>query len=289
MFSVKQIETFYWVAKLGTVQRAADALSITQSAATKRLQELEGISIDPLFLLADRRKKVLSPLGRDLLLQIEPMLLGLREMELVTAEVSTVNKIMLRIGFVDHSCVALFGVYYWQLKLSLPTSEITFRFSTALEISVLINSGELDVAVTNLVVHSCIQEEIGRIQPHWVASRNLLQGNELASIDDIAGFPIIVPDRHSALSHACMEALGNSAALPNFVCKGASVEEVVELTKLGVGVACLPNDVVDAAFIDNRYVTAAGWPPLQAISYRLTLSNSIHPEAQKILIGMLEK
>lgn len=39
MLTVKQIETFYWVAKLGTVQRAADKLHITQSAATKRLQD----------------------------------------------------------------------------------------------------------------------------------------------------------------------------------------------------------------------------------------------------------
>jgi hypothetical protein len=44
MLTVKQIETFYWVAKLGTVQRAADKLHITQSAATKRLQDVEAKS-----------------------------------------------------------------------------------------------------------------------------------------------------------------------------------------------------------------------------------------------------
>ena len=33
MLTVKQIETFYWVAKLGTVQCSADKLHPTQSAA----------------------------------------------------------------------------------------------------------------------------------------------------------------------------------------------------------------------------------------------------------------
>lgn len=49
MLTVKQIETFYWVAKLGTVQRAADKLHITQSAATKRLQDVEAKSAARLF------------------------------------------------------------------------------------------------------------------------------------------------------------------------------------------------------------------------------------------------
>ena len=39
--TLKQLETLYWIVELGTFERAASRLFATQSAVSKRVQELE--------------------------------------------------------------------------------------------------------------------------------------------------------------------------------------------------------------------------------------------------------
>ena len=73
MLTVKQIETFYWVAKLGTVQRAADKLHITQSAATKRLQDVEAKSAARLFEGSGKKAR-LSAKGHEMFALCEGLL-----------------------------------------------------------------------------------------------------------------------------------------------------------------------------------------------------------------------
>ena len=41
MVSIKQLEAFYWVAKLNSFAAAADKLNMAQSTISKRIQELE--------------------------------------------------------------------------------------------------------------------------------------------------------------------------------------------------------------------------------------------------------
>ena len=41
VITIKQVEAFYWTVKLGTFTAAAERLHTTQSAITKRIQEIE--------------------------------------------------------------------------------------------------------------------------------------------------------------------------------------------------------------------------------------------------------
>src|SRR3546814_4654498 len=50
MFSIKEIEAFYWTARLRTIQNAALKLSVTQSALSKRIQKLQEFTPEPLFI-----------------------------------------------------------------------------------------------------------------------------------------------------------------------------------------------------------------------------------------------
>lgn len=79
MPTVKQLEAFYWTARLGTLARAADRLHVTQSAITKRLRELEAISAAPLFEPGPR-KAVLTLHGREMLGEVERLLALLGEL-----------------------------------------------------------------------------------------------------------------------------------------------------------------------------------------------------------------
>jgi DNA-binding transcriptional LysR family regulator len=49
MITLRQLETLHWIAQLGTFERAALKLNTTQSAVSKRIQELEAASGLPVF------------------------------------------------------------------------------------------------------------------------------------------------------------------------------------------------------------------------------------------------
>ena len=49
MMTFKQLEAIYWVARLGGFSQAAQKLYTTQSALSKRIQDLEALFDTPLF------------------------------------------------------------------------------------------------------------------------------------------------------------------------------------------------------------------------------------------------
>jgi DNA-binding transcriptional LysR family regulator len=73
MVSLKQIEALHWIVTLGTIQRAADKMNTTQSAVSKRIQELETSLGFAVFDRSQRRVRLTTAgeqvleLGRDML------------------------------------------------------------------------------------------------------------------------------------------------------------------------------------------------------------------------------
>ena len=58
MMTFKQLEAIYWVTQLGGFSQAADKLHTTQSAISKRVQELETLFGTPLFDRTQRTSRL---------------------------------------------------------------------------------------------------------------------------------------------------------------------------------------------------------------------------------------
>ena len=114
MLSVKQIETFYWVAKLGTVQRAADTLHITQSAATKRLQDLEAKSAAPLFEGGGKKAR-LSAKGHEMLTLCEGLLESIGRLEAYRDADRRMTRV-LHIGLTELVALTWFPAFLQQMR-----------------------------------------------------------------------------------------------------------------------------------------------------------------------------
>ena len=71
--TLKQLETLYWIARVGTFERAAARLNTSQSAVSKRMQELERASLIEIFDRSQRGAK-LTVKGEELLGIAEKML-----------------------------------------------------------------------------------------------------------------------------------------------------------------------------------------------------------------------
>lgn len=66
MISFKQLEALYWIAHLGSFEAAARKLHTSQSAVSKRVQELES-TFDNLLFDRSRRTASLTPKGQEML------------------------------------------------------------------------------------------------------------------------------------------------------------------------------------------------------------------------------
>ena len=65
MFTFKQLEALYWVGTMGGFAHAADRLNTTQSAISKRIQDLEHLFDTPLFDRSGRTAKLTEKGERD--------------------------------------------------------------------------------------------------------------------------------------------------------------------------------------------------------------------------------
>ena len=74
MLSLRQMEALVWIAQLGTFDRAASRLGTSQSAISKRINELEQTIGFPLFERSQRGSK-LTPRGEEVLEVARKMLL----------------------------------------------------------------------------------------------------------------------------------------------------------------------------------------------------------------------
>src|ERR1700760_1944925 len=95
--TLKQIEALYWIAQLGTFDRAANRLNTSQSAISKRIGELEAAVGPPLFDRSQRGAR-LTEQGEHLLALRQDMLrLGGRILALKDAEEMPARRLRLGI------------------------------------------------------------------------------------------------------------------------------------------------------------------------------------------------
>jgi DNA-binding transcriptional LysR family regulator len=119
MLSLKQLEAVYWVARLGTFGAAAERLFTTQSAISKRVNELEFFLQIPLFDRS-RRSVQLTAKGRELLEGAEEMLqLRDRLLERMGKEVEIVRRF--RLGITELIALTFLPRLVQDIRLAYPT------------------------------------------------------------------------------------------------------------------------------------------------------------------------
>src|SRR5262245_58649325 len=97
--SLPQIETFYWIARLGSFHAASRRLNVTQPTVSVRIRELEQELGCRLFLRAQGRAS-LTPEGQAALLHAERMLTLAQEMKNETLPGGGLRG-LLRLGVVE--------------------------------------------------------------------------------------------------------------------------------------------------------------------------------------------
>ena len=244
MIDFRNLETFFWVAKLGSFRGTAEKLNTTQPAISARIAQLEE-SLAILLFNRDGRRPTLTVKGVELLDYVE-RLLALRDEMVMAVTDPDALKGTVRLGLSETIVHTWLPRLVKELYRRHPqiTLEISVDVSVNLRDALL--EGQLDLAlllgpisapnVTNLPL--CTYPIA------WVAAPELVQQTNPLSLADLAQWPIITYSRASRPYHQIIDLFKRNNVPGVRVFGNSSLSSIVRMTMDSIGISAIPPTVV---------------------------------------------
>ncbi len=240
MLDFKSLETFVWVATLGSFRGAAAKLNTTQPAISQRIAQLEdefGIR------LLERTSRTVSPTekGRELLVHAEKMLQLRTEMRLAIAEKNAVRG-LLRLGVSE----TIINTWLPDLLQKVAEAHPQLNLEINVDISPVLRdklvAQEIDLAfLLGPVSEPSIRNQpLCRFPIGFLASRALDLPEGPIPTEILARFPIITFSRGTR-PYIAVRQLFSQPHLPKLRLHGcASLSPVIRMAMQGLGIAVIP-------------------------------------------------
>ncbi len=292
-FTFRQLQYFVAVAEQGSVTRAAQNLSISQSSVTEAIKELEGDLGVELF---ERHPRGLSITynGHQFLRHATKILATVSDARHVFAETKSNTGGTLNIGVTSLVAGYVLSDLLARYRRACPGVEVSAIEDNGSYLEHLLVGGELDVAVmviSNLRDRMALQAEIIETSPYrlWLPLGHPLVSADIISVADIAKEPLIMltVDEIEENTGKLLTALG---ARPHVAFRTRSVEAVRSLVATGAGIALLPDLVyrpwsLEGDRIESRDVSGA--LPVVQVGMVWRKGSGL-PQSAKDFIGVAE-
>jgi DNA-binding transcriptional LysR family regulator len=264
-FTIRQLQFFVAVAERGTVSGAAHALSISQSAVTEAIKELE---VDLGVSLFDRHPRglAITHKGHQFLRHATKILSDVSDARRSFGAGQVQQAGTLQLGVTSLVAGYVLSDLLARYRRAFPSVDVTAIEDNGDYLEHLLIGGELDVAVmviSNLRDRMALQAEIIEVSPYrlWVPIGHPLAGQDIIGLGDISAQPMIMLtiDEIEENTGKLLTAFGTR---PNVAFRTRSVEAVRSLVATGAGVALLPDLVyrpwsLEGDRIESRDVSGA--------------------------------
>ena len=292
-FTLRQLQYFVAVAEQGSVTRAAQNLSISQSSVTEALKELETDLGVPLF---DRHPRGLTIThnGHQFLRHATKILATVSDARTSFSGQQSALSGTLNIGVTSLVAGYVLSDLLARYRRACPGVDVSAIEDNGGYLEHLLVGGELDVAVmviSNLRDRMALQAEILETSPYrlWLPMGHPLVSADIISVADIAREPLIMltVDEIEENTGKLLSALG---ARPHVAFRTRSVEAVRSLVATGAGVALLPDLVyrpwsLEGDRIESRDVS--GSLPVVQVGMVWRKGSSL-PQAARDFVGIAE-
>ena len=264
-FTIRQLQYFVAVAETGTVSGAAKTLSISQSAITESLKDLEADLGVSLFQRHSRGLHITHK-GHQFLRHATGLLSGVTNARLAFEEEAIEETGTLQLGVTSLVAGYVMSDILARYRRAYPKMDVAAIEDDGGYLEHLLIGGELDVAVmlvSNLRNQFALQAENLASSPYklWMPMGHPLSVKEWIAPSDLSSQPFIMLsiDEIEEPTERLLESLG---ARPKIAFKTKSVEAVRSLVATGAGVAILPDLIyrpwsLEGDRIDHRDVSAS--------------------------------
>ncbi|MEW6360412.1 MAG: LysR substrate-binding domain-containing protein [Planctomycetota bacterium] len=252
--TIRQLEVFVQVARVGNLTRAAEQIYLTQSAASMSLKQLEQALDGPLFHRVGRGL-ALNDRGRTLLPRAEGILASLCELVELARNPDGTPAGKLVIG-----CSTSIGNYFFPERLKAfsdahPRVEIALRVGNTEDIADLVRSREIDLGLVegdldagDLQEEDWLRDElvIFAAPSHPLVRRKRVTAKELVRVQ------WIMREKGSGTRTTIEHALARKNLRLARVYEIGHTEAIKRAVEAGMGVSCLSRMTVERNLADGR-------------------------------------
>lgn len=288
MITLRQIEALYWIVQLRTFERAAAKLNTTQSAISKRIQELEAAVGVRVFDRSQRGARLtdkgehLFALARDML-DLQDRVLELRSTQETPAR-------RLRLGVTELSALTWLPRLIAALRDAYPLVTIEPEVDMSRNLYDRLHEDKLDV----IIIPDAFSDphvtslQLAKVQNVWMASPKLVKTRHALSLQEFAKYPILIQGARSGAGiHVSRWLQSEGAALPRqFSCD--SLIALLGLAVAGLGLTYLPKQCFKPLVKERKLTIVPTKPSLPDMTYVAMYRND-RPFAFTSLVARLAR
>lgn len=278
---LRQIETFYWIATLGSFSAAANRLHTTQPAISNRISTLEQELGVALF---DRSVR-----------QIQLTAEGMRVLDYATRILALAGDLRkaaagglgvrgtVRLGVVSTIAHAWLPRLIKQVHEQYPAIDVDFSVETTARLRERLSRREVDITITSgEVIQPGIENRcICAYSLEWIASSEMHFRTSPVRLSEIAEHRVITYPRKSLPYNIISDLFERHNVRPRRLLGSNSVPAMVQLAVNGVGVCAIPSILVAPHLVSGDLQILRTEAPLPAldffVSYWVDPRNEIWP------------
>jgi DNA-binding transcriptional LysR family regulator len=273
----QQLETFRWIARLGSFGRAAHKVNATQSTVSMRLAELEK-ELGIVLLDRTRRSVRVTPKGRDLLRYAEEIALLVSE---VRHQVGDARKMSgtLRVGVAELIALTWLPKLMHSIKKSYPQVDVDLQIGLGGGMLSLLESGELDLIMMpndNRSATFLRTEPLGKVRFGFVAAKELGLPAKFLTPATLVKQPLITHGETSVLHGILMQWCGQGDVRPTRIITSNSMESSAMLAAAGLGITFLPLAYYEPWITQGRLQRVSVRPSIAPIEF-----NAVYPPGRQ--------
>ncbi|MCC7047738.1 MAG: LysR family transcriptional regulator [Alphaproteobacteria bacterium] len=284
--NLKQLEAFYWIARLGSFHAAARHLRVAQPSVSARVRELERHLDVNLFDRSGRSAR-LTPKGRELMAYAGQMLALAGEVEQqIGSRTALVGRV--RFGLTSIPAVTWMPKLLHRMAKAYPGIDAEFVVDSSENMRAQLLRGELDVAFLAgpLSEPSLVTESLGAVAMGWLASPSLGLENRPLRPQDLADVPIITDVRGSFLHGLALEWFRHGGGEPRRQHACSSLPTRLQLARAGLGIAMAPPNVAARELAEGTLRLVIADPPLPELDYVIAVAGGARTPTVSVLLEL---
>ena len=287
MVTLKQLEGFYWVAELGGLDEAAQRLNATQSAISKRVQELEAILNVALFDRSKRRVQI-TPQGEKLI-ELTRDMLALRDRMMDFRSSLGQSPRNLRFGVAELTAMTWLPNLIHRLRGSYPTLALEPVVDASVELIEKLKADELDAVVVPDAFRGPLFEVVplDSVEYAWMCSPAYLDDAAELPLAKLSSHTIIVQQQvSSGLGDLISKWLSDKHITFDNTLSSSSLTALSSLTLSGLGISYLPRKVFDYLIASGQLRILRTRPALPRIPYVMMYKKAKSDEFLRFLASL---
>jgi DNA-binding transcriptional LysR family regulator len=286
MLTFKQMEALYWIVKLGSFEAAATKLNTTQSAVSKRIQELERAFDLTVFDRVHRTAR-LTGKGEEFFGYAKELLERRDQIvEQIISKEALVRQI--RIGVTELTALTWLPRLITAIQAEYPKLIVEAEVDLNATLRERLAADTIDIIVVPQIhgTESFATTRVGEVDNAWMCAPTLATGKAEIALADIARFPLILQGGLSGTGFIYTRFLQEHGVSMQRILASNSLIAQIGLTLSGLGVSYLPKSCLSHMVTCGALRIVQTRPALPPVSYvamhRADQSHSLNADIARL-------